>query len=348
MSPACLGVSLALTGPEGVYARQLRKAIELALDDERQLSPVDIIVADDCAEAGAAARAATRLAESDIVAVVGPMNSWTCEVQGPIFARAGLVHITPSASNPELTRRGWPGFFRMCPGDLEQARVLARVARDLVRGRSVAAVHDGTAFAAPLAAAFLDASRQSGLDVGPVAAVQLDEAESFLHAADLIAAARPDAVFIAGLEDPCRLAASAIRAAGSGATFLGTDAIKPSRSLVTPGAVDGPYLTNAGVDAAQRAPRFHERFETRFGPHHSIYTVEAYDAIRLLAAAVRRAGAPTRAGVLEAIRTMPPHPGLDGEVSFDARGERISPHLGVYRWDGSQMRFVGSQAPELA
>jgi len=344
VSHVCLGVSLALTGPERVYARQLRDAIELALDDEREQSPLDLIVTDDCAEPAAAARAATRLADSDAVAVVGPMNSWTCEVQAPIFARAGLAQITPSASNPDLTRRGWPGFFRMCPGDLE----LARVARDLVGGRSVAAVHDGTAFAAPLAAAFLDASAQAGLDLGQVAAVQTDEPESFLRAADLIAAAQPDAVFIAGLEDPCRLAALAIRAAGSRATFLGTDAIKPTRCLVTPGAVDGPYLTNAGVDAAQRVPGFHERFEARFGPHHSIYTVETYDAVRLLAAAIRRAGAPTRAGVLEAIRSMPPYAGLDGAIAFDARGERIAPHLGVYRWDGSQMRFVGSQAPEPA
>jgi branched-chain amino acid transport system substrate-binding protein len=348
VSLACLGVSLALTGPEGVYARQLRDAIQLALDDERELSPLDVIVTDDCAEPGAAVRAAIHLADSDAVAVVGPMNSWTCEVQAPIFARAGLAQITPSASNPELTRRGWPGFFRMCPGDLEQARVLARVARDLVGGRSVAAVHDGTAFAAPLAAAFLDASSQIGLDVGPVAAVQADEPESFLHAADLVAAAQPDAVFIAGLEDPCRLAALAIRAAGTCATFLGTDAIKPTRCLVTPGVVDGPYLTNAGVDAAQRVPAFHERFEARFGPHHSIYTVETYDAVRLLAAAIRRAGAPTRAGVLEAMRSMPPYAGLDGAIAFDARGERIAPHLGVYRWDGSRMRFVGSQAPEPA
>jgi branched-chain amino acid transport system substrate-binding protein len=106
-------------------------------------------------------------------------------------------------------------------------------------------------------------------------------------------------------------------------------------------------LTNAGVDAAQRAAGFHERFEARFGPHHSIYTVEAYDAVRLLAAAIRRARPPTRAGVLEAVRAMPPYRGLDGEIAFDARGERIAPRLGVYHWDGSAVRFLGSQAPEL-
>lgn len=346
MSPACLGVSLALTGPESVYALQLRHAIELALDDERETTSLDIVVADDCADRDAAARAATWLVESDALAVIGPMNSWTCEVQGPIFAHAGLAQITPSASNPQLTRRGWPGFLRMCPGDIEQARVLARVAHDLRGVHQVVAVHDGTSFAEPLAAAFLRASHQLGLDCGPALNVQMDEPESFLYAADVVAGSAPGAVFIAGLEEPCRLAASTIRSAGSRAVFLGTDAIKPTRCLVTPGDVDGPYLTNAGVDAAKSAQPFHERFEARFGPHHSIYTVEAYDALRLLASAIRRAGAPTRAGVLEAVRTMPPYQGLDDEIAFDADGERIAPRLGVYRWDGSQVRFLRSQAAD--
>lgn len=347
MTSVRIGALLALTGPEAVYAYQLRQAIELALEDEREISDVDIVVEDDHADVNEARCAATRLAGSDVLAIVGPMNSWTCEVAAPILAEAGLAQITPSASNPKLTQRGWPGFFRMCPGDLEQARVLAWVARDLVDGRRVAAVHDGTTFAEPLATAFLEASALLGLEPGPSAAVVSGKPESYLYAADLVNGTRPDAVFIAGLEEPCRVAAATIRAAGSRAVFLGTDAIKPTRCLVTGVNVDGPYLTNAGIDAAKSAPDFHERFEARFGPHHSIYTVEAYDAVRVLSAAIRRATTSTRMGVLAAMRTLPPFQGVGGEIRFDASGERIEPRLGVYRWDGSQLVFVRSQSPVL-
>lgn len=340
MSPFSIGVSLALTGPERVYARQLRDAIQLACDDEQTPDPVTIVIEDDFADAAAAADAARRLASSDVLGVVGPMNSWTCAAQGPILAGAGLVQITPSASNPELTRCGWSGFFRMCPSDVEQACALAWVARQLIGAHRVGMVHDGTSFAQPLAAAFLAASRAQGIDAGPSLAVQTGEPASFLSAAEALTASSVDAVFIAGLEEPCRQAAVAIRAAGSRAVFLGTDAIKPTWCLVTDGGVDGPYLTGAAVDAREGAPAFHARFEARFGPHYSIYTIEAYDAIRILASAIRRANSRTRDGVREEMRTLGAHSGVGGEIRFDDRGERIAPRLGIYRWDGSAVRFL--------
>lgn len=340
---ARIGVSLALTGPEAVYAVQMRHAIDLAIEDERRDHGIalDLLVEDDHADAARAGDAAERLVASDVVAVVGPMNSWTCERQGPIFARAGLAQVTPSASNPSFSRRGWPTFFRLCANDLEQARVLAGVARTLAGAHAVAAVHDGTAFAEPIAAAFLAAARDLGLAATQVAVVQADEPESFLYAADMVSACAPDAVFIAGLEEPNRRVAHAIRSTGCRAVFLGTDAIKPTNALMTGGAVDGPYLTNAGTDAAQTAPAFHRRFEARFGTHHSIYTVEAYDAVRLTASAIRTTTTVDRQSVLAALHGLAGYEGLSGPIRFDAHGERVAPRLGVYRWNGATLCFVG-------
>jgi branched-chain amino acid transport system substrate-binding protein len=346
---ARVGLSLALTGPEAVYAAQMRDAIQLAVEDERRLHQlaIDLVVEDDQADATRAADVAQRLATSDVVAVVGPMNSWTCERQVRIFAGAGLAQITPSASNPSLSTIGCRTFFRLCASDLEQARVLAQVACMVARARSVGAVHDGTLFAAPLAGAFLQAARRIGLSSAPEAVVRADEPESFLHAADVVSASAPDAVFIAGLEEPNRLVARTIRSTGSRAVFLGTDALKPTNALVTEGTIAGPYLTAASADAAQTAPEFHRRFEGRFGRHHSIYTVEAYDAVRLVARAIRMAKTVDRPGVLASIREAGCYEGLTGAIRFDASGERIAPRLGVYRWNGAGLSFVGTELADL-
>jgi branched-chain amino acid transport system substrate-binding protein len=338
-----IGVALALTGPERVYARQLLDAIQLACEDERASTSLSLVVEDDQADPEAAAGAAARLVAAGVHAVVGPMNSWTCAAAGPILAQAGLTHITPSASNAALTRRGWADFFRMCPNDLTQARALAWVARTLAGVRGVAAVHDGTNFAQPLAAAFVESSAAQGLATGPICEVRADDEASFHAAAEAVAESAVDGVFIGGLEEPCAHAAVSIRRR-SAAIFFGTDAIKPTRSLVTDGSADGPYLTSASVDAAQSAPAFHSRFEERFGSHLSIYTVEAYDAVRLIAAAVRRAPKP-QDGVGAAIRRLGGHRGLSGDIRFDADGERNAPRLGVYAWDGAAIRFCSWYVP---
>lgn len=335
---ATLGASLALTGPETVYANQLRHALELALEDAGTPS-VSLYIEDDASEKEEARAAAERLAADPAVfAVVGPMNSWTAEVQAPIFARAGLAQLTPSASKPELSQRRWASFFRMCANDLEQGKVLARLAADVLHSRSVGTIHDGTSFGEPLANVFAQESERLGMDVSCRLGLRFGEESSFVSAARAVARHQPDAVLVVGLEDPCRDVARAMREEGVKSVFLGTDAIKPTQVLVTPG-FEGPYLTNAGTHAADQIPEFHRRFESRFGTHHSIYTVEAYDAARLLVEVMNDVGR-ERARVVEALRSLH-FEGMSGSIRFDDNGERRNPVIGFYRYDDG-LHYLGT------
>lgn len=345
-----IGVSLALTGPEGEYGRQTRVAVELALEDAR-LDGVTLRVLDDASDTGRAANVADELiADPDVVAVIGPMNSWTALVQAPRFAAAGLTQVTHSASSPALAAGRWPSFRRLCPPDDLQAGVLARVASRLLGARRVAAVGDGTDFATPLVERFLAGAEELGLE--PMAPASLPagnrDQDKLDRLAVRIADARPDAVLVVGLEEPCRSLARALRTAGSSAVLLGTDAIKPTRVLVTGGETDGPYLTCSCADARSSAPELHARIERRHGHHDSVYTVEAYDATRLVLAALART------------RERPPHPsglraavdrelsglgvveGAAGAVALDAEGERVDPRIGIYHHRKDELTFLGT------
>ena len=162
-STHALGCSLALNGPEMNYGQQMLHALEMAVEDENMPS-LKLRIEDDGSEEGQARAAAERLAsDPQVFAVVGPMNSWTCEAESPVYSQAGLVQMTPSASSPDLCRQGWKTLFRMCPNDIVQGNVLARVAHELVQAKRVAAVHDRTAFGKPLAQVFLDESRSTGI-----------------------------------------------------------------------------------------------------------------------------------------------------------------------------------------
>lgn len=328
--PFLLGASLALTGPEALYAREILHALEIALEDEGR-TDVTPQVEDDASEIATARQAAMRLAANPrVLAVIGPMNSWTAEVQAPIYFEAKLAHLTPSASNPALGAAGWTTFFRMCPNDAHQGRVLARVAREYAGARTVAALHDGTSFGAPVARIFLEECERLGLT---------SSGTWLIDELDKVAGRQPDALFIVGLEEPCRQAALALRRAGVRSVFLGTDAIKPTATRVTPGHdVPGPYLTNAGTDARHRASEFHRRFEARAGAHHSIYTVEAYDAARLCLTALR---AGVDRGSMRASIARTEHEGLSRRVRFDPQGERLGAAIGVYRYVGESLEFIG-------
>jgi ABC-type branched-subunit amino acid transport system substrate-binding protein len=155
--------------------------------------------------------------------------------------------------------------------------------------------------------------------------------------------AAPEAVLISGLEEPCRLTAQALRAQGVDAVFLGTDALKSSRPLRVAGR-PGPWLTNSGTDAPRQAPAFHARMVARAGAHRSIYTVEAWEAMRLLLE-IRARGARTREEMREGLARPDPHGGVP--LSFDGSGERRDARIGVYVDEDTGLRFVGSAAELL-
>ncbi len=343
-STHALGCSLALNGPEMNYGQQMLHALEMAVEDENMPS-LKLRIEDDGSEEGQARAAAERLAsDPQVFAVVGPMNSWTCEAESPVYSQAGLVQMTPSASSPDLCRQGWKTLFRMCPNDIVQGNVLARVAHELVQAKRVAAVHDRTAFGKPLAQVFLDESCQRGLQSECLTDAKWGEEGSFLKAAQSIVKYEPDAVFIVGLEKPCQKLARVLRDEGFEGVFLGTDAIKPTKVLVTPGfSGPGPYLTNSGISALHQAPEFHRRFESRFGPHHSVYTIEAYDAARMLIQLLRRVKKVDRTEIHQSVLRETGYQGLGGQVRFDEQGERVEPEMGIYRFEGSELKFLGTQ-----
>ena len=347
-----LGASVALTGPEAEYGAQLQVVLELALADA-DLPGVKLAVVDDASDPAFAVEAARALIDDPaVVAVVGPMNSWTCAVQGPLFHEAGLQQITNSASSPKLSSAGWQTFRRICPADDLQGDVLARIARQLVDARRVAAVHDCTSFAEPLVHRFLERASKIGLEVGP--SIGMTASDSLDSLLEPLVAQRPQAVLVAGLEQPCRVAAQALRRLGCDAVLLGTDAIKPTCVLVTDGPFAGPYLTCSTANAAMVAPSLDAQVRARHGRHDSIYTVEGYDAAGMLLEALKRvlAGSPQRddnlrARVGTALAKLDDFIGAGGPVRFDDRGERLDPVISIYRQEASKLRYLGISSEVL-
>lgn len=65
------------------------------------------------------------VANDAILGVIGPVGSQECAATQPIFAAAGLAHITPSCTATALTQPGTPTFFRPIPTDADQSKTIA-------------------------------------------------------------------------------------------------------------------------------------------------------------------------------------------------------------------------------
>ena len=101
-----------------------------------------------------------------------------------------------------------------------------------------------------------------------------------------------------------------------------------------PGA-EGVVAPRAGAGSGPAWDAFAAAYQARWGEPPDAAAVLAYDALRLTAAAVRRAGL-NRARVRDAVRDLAPWTGALGEVRWDPRGRNTSP-VALATWRGGRL-----------
>jgi branched-chain amino acid transport system substrate-binding protein len=68
---------------------------------------------------------------------------------------------------------------------------------------------------------------------------------------------------------------------------------------------------------------FRDRYRERFGDEPSLTAAEAYDAVRVLAASLRKSG-PNRARLRDALNQVSTFNGASGIISFDHAGNDMT------------------------
>lgn len=339
---------MVLSGDEAEHGRHIQQAVNLAVEQANARGDlpfvVETVVGDDMADPQQALLVAEQfIADDQVLGVIGTMNSDTSLATAPLYHQARLVQISPAASNVELTRKGYDTFFRLIPHDNIQGEDGARFAVSVLGARRIAVLHDQSEFGEPLARTFAATADALGADIVLFRAIQRGETD-FRDVAEEVREVSPDLVYFGVIEAEGRHLARQIRDAGVRAPYLGTDGLKPSHYLATPGAgVPGPYHTNAGTDiqVTPSAKAFVDAYQKRYGEIYSVYTAEGYDAANILIAAFARAKTLDRPGVLAAVAQTRDFPGASGRITFDAFGDITDPKIGIYRLEGDQMIFLG-------
>ena len=110
-----------MTGSMAVVGNQFVEGTKLAVSEANAKggikgAKVEVIVEDDRNDPKEAANIAQKLSQDkDLYGVIGSYSSTACFSSIPIYEKAGVIQITPSASHPELPKRS-KYQFRMWTG----------------------------------------------------------------------------------------------------------------------------------------------------------------------------------------------------------------------------------------
>lgn len=343
-----IGCSAVLSGHEKVHGQAIIHATELAVEQANKnevLSiPLGLVVGDDHDEAEAALEVAEKFVRTEqLVGVVGPMNSQAALAAAPIYQQADLVQISPAASNPVITKKGYSAFFRIVAHDDYQGMRAAEFVVAYLKKKKIGVIHDGSIFGKPLSEVFINQAQQMGAEVLSVSVIQRGQSK-FDETVKEMAACQPDLIFFGVIEEEGLLLAPQLREAGVTAIFFGTDGLKSSRYLETVQyPFGGPYHSNASTDVSvkESAQEFKTAFEKRFGQTFSVYSAEAYDAANILINAIAHSTAITRKAVLEQVARTQNYTGITGPISFDHNGDRENPEIGFYELRPEKTIFLG-------
>jgi branched-chain amino acid transport system substrate-binding protein len=340
-----IGFEGPLTGDNAQLGINEVNAVQLAVDQANTNNTygfkVQLVKQDDVGDPAKAPAAATALQQdAAILGVIGPSFSGASKAVAPSYDTAGLVLISPSATNPTLTSQGFKSFHRVVPPDSlegqEAGDWLAKKAKKVYIVDDASDYGKGAADAvgAELKVKTITSVRDS------VPAATTD----YSVIAQKVAASGADALFYGGYDTQAGQFATALTAAGfKGITMTGNGG-KSSKFTAAAGASgDGWYFSCGCLDAtvAPVAAAFNKAYKAAFKTDPSTYSPEAYDATNAMLTAIKAAGAsPTRKAVWDAVNALD-YKGITTQIKFQTNGEVSQQIINLYLQKAGVIGLLG-------
>ena len=277
---------------------------------------------DDAGDPRTATQVAQKLVDDQVVAVVGHMNSGTSIPASKIYSDAGIVQISPSATNPAFTQQGFKTTYRVVATDAQQGPALANYAAKELKVKSVAIVDDSTAYGQGLADEFEKTAKSLGLNVTSHDATN-DKAVDFRAILTKIKGENPDAIMYGGMDATGGPFAKQAKQLGLRAKVLAGDGLCSEKlSELAGDAAQNVVCSQAGM-ALERmtgGKNFEEKYLKRFGDPVQIYAPFTYDAVYIIVDAMKRSDSVEPAKIVAAMPNTD-YRGVIGETTFDSKGD---------------------------
>ena len=308
---------------------------------------IKLMTEDDAADPKQGTAVAQKLVDANVSGVVGHLNSGTSIPASKIYSDAGIPQISPSATNPKYTRQGFKTTFRVVADDTQLGGTLGKYAVNTLKGKSIAVIDDRTAYGQGVAEEFSKAVKAAG---GSIVAQEFttDKATDFNAILTSIKGKKPDVVFFGGMDAVAGPMLRQMKSLGINAKFMGGDGIcsaelvKLAGDAVTDNQVfcaeAGGVEPGSKFEAAKN--EFDKKFKAKFGVDVQVYAPYVYDSVRIMVAAMVKAGSSDPAKYLPVLAATKDFQGVTGAISFDNKGDVLNGALTLQTIKGGKLQVL--------
>ncbi len=328
--PIYIAFSGPLTGNYAEYGQNWQKAINLAVGWINAAGgvngrPLEIVYGDsksDPKESAALAQKYT--SDPKFVAEIGDFTSTACMAAQPIYDRAGMVQLSPTASHPKFA----PGSiwsFGIIGTQAGEGPFMARYAVQLLGKKKIAVLYINNDWGIATKDYFIKAAKEMGAEILAVEAF-FEADRDFTGVLTKLRGYNPELLYIPSMYNEMALIAKQREKLGwMDVLLMGPGSLYSPKLLEIGGpSVNGLYTSAVFFpkDPRPEVQKFVKGFEEKYKASPNMFAAIAYDGINLLTEVIRKAGTDRKA-IRDELTKTKNFPGVTGKITFTERRDVI-------------------------
>jgi branched-chain amino acid transport system substrate-binding protein len=342
-----------LSGRTSSFGQSTKNGVEMAADEINKGGGINgrqiqIVVEDDQGEPNKAATVVTKLINQDgVKALLGEVASSNSLAAAPKAQEAKVPMISPSSTNPAVTQVG-DYIFRVCFIDPFQGEVMAKFSANNLKAKRAAILYD---FNADYSRGLQQFFKRSFTQLGGEVVVEKSYTQGdrdFSPQLTAIRSANPDVIYVPGYYGEVGVIANQTKQLGIKAPLLGGDGWDaPQLWQLGGNALNGDYISNhySVDDPSPAIQKFVADYKGRYGLAPDALAALGYDAMKVLADALKRAGTTDGAKLRDAIAHTANFPGVTGAITINEERNAVKPAV-VLKLQSGKFMYETTIYPE--
>lgn len=331
-----------LTGRTSNFGVSTKNGVLMAADEINKAGGINgrqitILSEDDEGRPEKAATVVTKLIDQDrVIALLGEVASGNSLAAAPKAQAAHVPMISPSSTNPAVTQVG-DYIFRVCFIDPFQGEVMAKFAANTLKAKSAAIMLD---FNSPYSRGLTEFFEKSFTQLGGRVLSKQSYTQGdrdYKGQLTSIRSLNPDVIYVPGYYGEVGVIAKQAKQLGIKAPLLGGDGWDAPQLWELGGdALNGSFISNhySVEDPSPAIQKFVTDFKGRYNVVPDALAALGYDAMRVLADALKRSGTSQGPALRDAITATKEFPGVTGVITINAERNAVKPAVVLKLQDG--------------
>jgi branched-chain amino acid transport system substrate-binding protein len=342
-----------LSGRTSNFGVSTKHGAEMAADEINKAGGINgrqisILSEDDEGRPEKAATVVTKLIDQDrVVALVGEVASGNTLAAAPKAQAAHVPMISPSSTNPAVTQVG-DYISRVCFIDPFQGEVMAKFAANTLKAKTAAIMLD---FNSPYSRGLTEFFEKSFTKLGGKVLSKQSYTQGdrdYKGQLTSIRSLNPDVIYVPGYYGEVGVIAKQAKQLDIKAPLLGGDGWDAPQLWELGGdALNGSYISNhySVEDPSPAIQKFVADYRARYNIVPDALAALGYDAMRVLADALKRAGTSEGPKLRDAINATKDFPGVTGVITLNAERNAIKPAV-VLKLQGGKYVYQETIKPD--